>query len=499
MKQTIQLRIGQQLTMTPQLQQAIRLLQLSTLELQNEVQDIIESNPMLEQEEEDSREAGEKNDTSESSAGTGEEAGLNGTDVETPLTAETAESIPDDLAVDSNWDDIYDTGATSYSAPGPDDNRDVLETYRVSSEGLHDHLYWQLSLASLSETDRVIAHTLIDAIDDDGFLTQSLESIHEQLAGEPGSVEEPLDISEIEAVLHRIQQFDPVGVGARDVGESLRLQLRQFDPDTPWLKEANILVRDHLNPLASRDYNQLCRRMGLAREELQHVVHLIQSLNPRPGSKFSNMEPEYIVPDVFVTRHKGQWRVQLNTEAIPKLRINNLYAGMIKRANNSKDNTYLRDNLQEARWFLKSLQSRHDTLLKVANSIVKRQHAFFDYGEEAMKPMVLRSIAEEVDMHESTISRVTTRKYMHTPRGIYEFKYFFSSHVSTEAGGECSATAIRAIIKRLVAAESPVKPLSDSKMADILSKQGIKVARRTIAKYRESLSILPSNERKRLA
>jgi RNA polymerase sigma-54 factor len=277
------------------------------------------------------------------------------------------------------------------------------------------------------------------------------------------------------------------------------LQLQQYDPDTPWLKEAKTLIRDHLQLLGNRDFNQLARRMGLARDDLQHVIHLIQSLNPRPGSKFSNMEPEYIIPDVFITRHKGNWRVDLNVESIPKLRINNYYASMIKRANNSKDNTYLKNNLQEARWFLKSLQSRHETLLKVANSIVRRQHAFFDYGEEAMKPMVLRSIAEEVEMHESTISRVTTRKYMHTPRGIYEFKFFFSSHVSTEAGGECSATAIRAIIKKLVAAENPVKPLSDSKMADILGEQGIKVARRTIAKYRESLSISPSNERKRLA
>jgi RNA polymerase sigma-54 factor len=499
MKQTIQLRIGQHLTMTPQLQQAIRLLQLSTLELQSEVQGVLESNPMLEQDEEESREAGNKDATQVDSSDSGDEAGLNGAEVESPLTTENTETIPDDLAVDSNWDDTYDSGTTSYSAPGPDDKRDILETVASSNEGLREHLYWQLDLASLSETDRIIAHTLIDAIDDDGFLAQSLESIHKLLADEPDSAEDQLDISEVEAVLHRIQQFDPVGVGARGLGESLRLQLCQYDPATPWLKEAKILIRDHLNLLGSRDYNQLGRRMGLARDDLQHVVHLIQSLNPRPGSKFSDMKPEYIIPDVFVTRHKGQWRIELNTDAIPKLRINNLYAGMIKRANNSKDNTYLRDNLQEARWFLKSLQSRHDTLLKVANSIVTRQHAFFDYGEEAMKPMVLRSIAEEVEMHESTISRVTTRKYMHTPRGIYEFKYFFSSHVSTEAGGECSATAIRAIIKKLVAAESPVKPLSDSKMADILAQQGIKVARRTIAKYRESLSISPSNERKRLA
>jgi RNA polymerase sigma-54 factor len=488
MKQSIQLRIGQQLTMTPQLQQAIRLLQLSTLELHTEIQNALDSNPMLEQgelegEAPDGRETGETEATRESAT----------PDLDAPLTAEPTETIPDDLPVDSNWDDIFDTGATSYSAPGTDERRDNYETVTVSRGDLHDHLNWQLDLTHLSDTDRLIATTLIDAIDEDGYLTQDLAEVHRNL-----SAETEVEADEIEAVLHCIQQFDPVGVGARNLGECLTLQLAQFDPATPWLREAGILVRDHLNLLGNHDYNALIRRMRLTKDDLQHVIHLIQSLNPRPGSAFSAMEPEYIIPDVYVTRNEGKWQVELNTESIPKLRINAFYANMVKRANNSKDNTYLKNNLQEARWFLKSLQSRHETLLKVANSIVARQRAFFDYGEEAMKPMVLRSIAEEVEMHESTISRVTTRKYMHTPRGIYEFKYFFSSHVSTEAGGECSATAIRAIIKKLVSAENPAKPLSDSQMASLLAEQGIQVARRTIAKYRESLSIAPSNERKRL-
>jgi RNA polymerase sigma-54 factor len=488
MKQSIQLRIGQQLTMTPQLQQAIRLLQLSTLELHTEIQNALDSNPMLEQgeldgETQDGREAGEPDRTRESDA----------INVDAPLTTEPAETIPDDLPVDSNWDDIFDTGATSYSAPGRDERRDNYETVTVSRGDLHDHLTWQLDLTNLSETDRIIATTLIDAIDEDGYLTQDIAEVQRNL-----SAGLEIEVDEIEAVLHCIQQFDPVGVGARNLGECLTLQLAQFDPATPWLREAGILVRDHLNLLGNHDYNTLLRRMRLTKDDLQHVINLIQSLNPRPGSPFSAMEPEYIIPDVYVTRNEGKWQVELNTESIPKLRINAFYANMVKRANNSKDNTYLKNNLQEARWFLKSLQSRHETLLKVANSIVARQRAFFDYGEEAMKPMVLRSIAEEVEMHESTISRVTTRKYMHTPRGIYEFKYFFSSHVSTEAGGECSATAIRAIIKKLVAAENPAKPLSDSQMASLLAEQGIQVARRTIAKYRESLSIAPSNERKRL-
>ena len=495
MKQTIQLRIGQTLTMTPQLQQAIRLLQLSTIELQSEVQTILESNPMLEQDESEQEPVEASEPPSDNSSESTADDEISQTATEEPVAPENTDTIPDELPTDSNWDDVYDSGLTNLSAPGNDDRRDIFETMTGGSEGLHDHLHWQLDMANLSDTDREIGSTRIDTIDDDGYLTQDSSEIHRQLATRLPELEQ----DEVDAVLHLIQHFDPAGVGARDLRENLELQLSRYDADTPWLKEARLLVRDQLNLLASRDYNTLGRRMHLTRDDLQHVVTLIQSLNPRPGSLFSTMKPEYIVPDVFVFRNRDKWQVELNTDAIPKLRINSLYASMVKRATNTRDNNYMRDNLQEARWFLKSLQSRHETLLKVARSIIKRQHAFFDYGEEAMKPMVLRSVAEEVEMHESTISRVTTRKYMHTPRGIYEFKYFFSSHVSTETGGECSATAIRAIIKKLVAAENPVKPLSDSKMASILAEQGIKVARRTIAKYREAMSIAPSNERKRLA
>ena len=483
MKQSLQLRIGQHLTMTPQLQQAIRLLQLSTLELQAEVQDALESNPMLEQDD-GSSEAPET------------DPGVNGTERETPATAEVkeAESIPDELPTDSSWEDVFDTGATSYSAPEAGSGRDLLETVTVGSGSLHDHLTWQLELTHFSATDQHIARIIIDSIDDDGYLTVSTEEIHSNLDSRL-----EIEHDEVQAVLHRIQQFDPIGVGARNVQESLRIQLHHYDPDTPWLKEARILVRDYFNLLSNRDYTRLGRKMKLTTDDLQHVIHLIQSMNPRPGSQFNTTEPEYIVPDVFVTKKKGKWQVELNIDSMPRLRINNLYSKLIKRGSDTKDNNFLRDNLQEAHWFLKSLQSRHDTLLKVATCIVDRQQGFFEHGEEAMKPMVLRSIAETIEMHESTVSRVTTRKYMHAPSGIYEFKYFFSSHVGTETGGECSATAIRAIIKKLVAAENPAKPLSDNKMAAVLAEQGINVARRTIAKYRESLSISPSNERKRLA
>jgi RNA polymerase sigma-54 factor len=484
MKQSLQLKIGQHLTMTPQLQQAIRLLQLSSLELKTEVQDALESNPMLEQDDGLPAESAEPG------------AEPKGSETDAPLTAAgDSDNIPDELPTDSNWEDVFDIGATSYSSPAEaGDSRDVFETVSVTTGDLRDHLLWQAGLTHFSDTDAVIARLVIDSIDDDGYLGASSKDILDMLDSDMD-----VELDEVESVIHHIQQFDPIGVGARNLQESLQLQLQQFEPGTPWLREARILLRDYFGLLGNRDFSNLCRKLKLTTAELQHVINLIQSLNPRPGSGFSTTEPEYIVPDVYVVRKKGRWVVELNTESLPRLRINRMYANLVKRGNNSSDNNYLRDNLQEARWFLKSLQSRHETLLKVANCIVERQHAFFDHGEEAMKPMVLRSVAETIDMHESTVSRVTTRKYMHTPRGIFEFKYFFSSHVSTEEGGECSATAIRAIIKKLVAAENPAKPLSDNKMASVLAEQGINVARRTIAKYRESLSISPSNERKRLS
>ncbi|VAW72586.1 RNA polymerase sigma-54 factor RpoN, partial [hydrothermal vent metagenome] len=381
-------------------------------------------------------------------------------------------------------------------APAEGDNRDYFETHAGDSESLQEHLSWQLDLTPFSDEDHVIAGAIIDAINDDGYLSLSLEELLDSLGLEP---EQEIGLEEIQAVLHRIQHFDPVGVGARDPAECLIIQLSALGIETPWRSHALLLMREHVNLLGNRDYNQIMRRMKLAETELQEVLKLVQSLSPRPGSQITSSKPQYVVPDVFVFKKKGKWQVDLNNDATPKIRINSQYAGLVKRADNSDDNTYLRNHLQEARWFLKSLQSRHETLIKVARCIVSRQRNFFEYGDEAMKPLVLRDIADTVEMHESTISRVTTQKYMHTPRGIFEFKYFFSSHVGTDDGGECSATAIRAIIKKLVAAETPTKPLSDSKIAGLLAGQGIKVARRTIAKYREALAIPPSNERKRLA
>jgi len=491
MKQALQLRLGQHLTMTPQLQQAIKLLQLSTLELQQEIQEVLDSNLMLEV-------ADEGEDFQHQSTGaessTEQPAEQEGDAVEQDTGKLEMDSIPTDLPVDSAWDDIYDNIQMSPSSGSYGDDDREYEISDTSSESLHDHLQWQMQLTPFSDTDMIIAEAIIDAINDDGFLGMDVEEIHKEL---PEGLE--IELDEVTAVLHRIQYFDPPGVGARDLRESLLLQLKQLTVDTP-LKDAAIdLIQNHFDLLANRDYPQLLRRLKIEEDELKAIIATIQSLNPRPGSQITASKPEYIVPDVIVRKKKGKWKVELNPDAAPRLRINPHYASLIKQVNNSSDTNYLKNHLQEARWFIKSLASRNETLLKVASCIVERQRAFLEYGEEAMKALVLHDIAEAVEMHESTISRVTTKKYMHTPRGIYELKYFFSSHVSTSDGGECSATAIRALIKKLVSAETPDKPLSDSKLASILSDQGINVARRTVAKYREAMSIPPSNERKRLA
>lgn len=501
MKQSLQLKLGQQLTMTPQLQQAIRLLQLSTLDLQQEIQQALESNPLLELSEGESPEesldgfddfhSGDALPPKDADTRTLDDHNESGVDW-AAQDAEGAAILPDELPVDVQWDDLL----PSSSAPAPQDD-DHLDTdigaRSAVNQSLREQLLWQLSLTRLSDTDRLIALAIIDATDANGRLLLSLEEIHESLASDL-----QIDLDEVVAVLHRLQQFEPSGVCARDLQECLQIQLDQLPPATPWLEQAKLVVSRHINQLASSDYGQILRRMRLQEDELKEVMDLIQALDPNPGLSAAPEEVEYIVPDVFVSKKNGTWLVELNPDIAPKLRINSNYASLIRRADNSADNTYLRDNLQEARWFLKSLHSRNETLMKVASRIVEHQRNFLEYGPEAMKPLVLHEIAAAVDMHESTISRATTNKYMHTPRGIFELKYFFSSHVATTAGGECSSTAIRALIKKLVAAENPRRPLSDNKIAQLLKEQGIEVARRTIAKYRDTLFIPPSNERKRL-
>lgn len=479
MKQSLQLRLGQQLTMTPQLQQAIRLLQLSSLELKQEIQEALESNIMLEIAEE---ERPQDSNPGEAESGTMAE--------DRPISA-NSEEIPSELPLDASWDDVYDNVYTTVAAE--DSNTDFL-FQRVAPEGLQDHLKWQAELSRFSERDQFIATAIIDSINEKGYLETPIENIHEDLARQ---VEE-LELDEVLAVLHRIQQFDPPGVAARSLGECLSLQLQQLPEGTPWLEQALKIVTDHLDDLGAQDVAALKRKLDLEDQAFEQVMELIRTLNPHPGEVFVKDDTEYIIPDVFVHKQKDKWVVSINPELAPRLRINPFYSNMIKRSDKSEDSQSMRHHLQEARWFLRSLNSRSETLVSVAQCIVEKQQDFFEHGEIAMKPLILRNVAEELSLHESTVSRVTTNKFMHTPRGIYEFKFFFSSHVSTQAGGECSATAIKAFIKELIDHENPAKPLSDLKIAKLLQEKGINVARRTVAKYREAMHIASSSRRKRL-
>jgi RNA polymerase sigma-54 factor len=493
MKQSIQLRLGQQLTMTPQLQQAIRLLQLSTLDLQHEIQDALESNLMLENEEEAERFAPETDAASPQSAGAEADDRVAGESMLNGEIKPESSSMPEELPVDSEWTDHFDSHVPAGGGSGEETSDFDIFAQQSRPESLHDHLLWQLNLTRMDSTDLAIATAIVDAIDADGYLGQSCE----ELLGILGDDE--LTLSEIEAVLHLVQSLDPPGVGARDLSECLIIQLRQLPVQSQAVENATAICSSCFPALSRNDLEQIRRQLGIDDETLAAAISEIRSLNPRPGSMIAGEPLEYVIPDVFARKKEGSWIVELNPETTPKLRVNANYAKLIRRADQSDDNLCLKSHLQEARWFIKSLMSRNDTVLRVATKIVELQKDFLEHGDEAMRPMVLRDIAEALELHESTVSRVTTQKYMHTPRGTYEFKFFFSSHVNTAAGGECSSTAIRAFIRKLVAAEAPNKPLSDNKIAAILADQGINVARRTVAKYRESMSIPSSNERKRLA
>lgn len=471
MKPTLQLRVGTQLTMTPQLQQAIQLLQLSTLDLRQEIQQALESNPMLELDED-----------------YGEEA------VSDPVEDDWASDIPEELALDSDWSDTYQDLAPSGggSDEGPDLERNA------AGQSLREYLQWQLDMTDLPERERLIAESLIDAVNVDGYLGLGLDDLTDGLRGQGLS---GLKAGDVEKVLLRLQRFDPTGVCARDLRECLLLQLGALPEQTPLLPQAKRLTRQFLEALASDDRKLLKRRLRLDDDQLDAVIALIRALDPRPGQAFGDSGNDYVIPDLLARHTRDGWRIELNPEAMPRLRIQPDYAALIRRADKSDDNTFMKQHLQEARWLIKSLSSRNDTLLRVGREIMARQLDFLERGEEAMKPLILADIAHTVEMHESTISRVTTQKFIHTPRGVFELKYFFSSHVGG-GGGEGdvhSSTAIRARLKKLIGEEPPRKPLSDSKLVDLLAEDGIKVARRTVAKYREALGIPPSSERKRLA
>lgn len=465
MKQALQLKLGQQLALTPQLQQAIKLLQLSTADLQQTIEETLESNALLEREAESSEQEGI--DFSETGA---------------------AEDDAEGLSVDTVWEDALPSSAPP--TPGPTVDNDFMEQ-DSERESLRDHLLWQLNLTRFSDSDRLIALALIDAIDDDGRLTQSPEEIHSDL-----DLDE-IELDEVVAVLHRLQHFEPAGLFAADLRECLLIQLRQLPAETPYRDVAGALVSRHLTQLPSAPPRQLARKLRTTEDELEGAIHLIRSLDPTPGASVGDDHTEYVTPDVFVRQQDNRWLVELNPEVAPRLRVNDQYVAMLS-GGSATDRGYVKEQLQEAKWFMKSLQSRNETLLKVASKIVEHQRSFLEVGEIGMKPLVLADIATEVDLHESTVSRATTRKYMHTPRGTFELKYFFSSRVSGEEGDDIASTAIKAAIRKLIAEEDVRKPLSDAKLCTRLKEEGIAVARRTIAKYREQLSIPPSNERKRL-
>lgn len=478
LKQSFNLGLGQHLTMTPALQQAIRLLQLSTLDLRQEIQEALETNMMLERSDE----------------GMGSTIGDEEEHSESTGDGKDNEDIPEDLPVDAEWDDVFDLPSSGSGGSANQEMIDFRQASMHNEPSLHEHLQWQADVHGFTDPEREIAAHIIDAINDDGYL-EDWPAIESRLAESEG-----YDPDIISGTLKTVQEFDPPGVAGRDPVECLAIQLRQLPPELPGRNDALRLVDAGLLAfLAEKRLGGIKQHLGIDDEALELAIQTVQSLNPRPGSSFANTESNYVVPEVFVTKKQGRWVVSLNPEISPKLRINDYYQGLIKRADQSKEQQTLKTHLQEARYFLNSLKSRNETLLRVAQTIVEEQRAFMDYGDEAMKPMILRDIAERLGMHESTVSRATAHKYMHTPRGLFELKYFFSSHVSTTSGGTCSATAIQAMIKRLVHDETPGKPLSDSRLAQLLLDEGVQVARRTVAKYREAMNIPPSHERKRLA
>ena len=483
MKQSLHLRVGQTLAMTPALQQAIKLLQLSSLDLQQEIRQAVESNLMLEFDEDDG--AGPTIEEQAAGGDTVEPAGEGD-------SVEPAEVAVEDTPVDVEWDEAYEstTPGSGKSAQEEEDLYDYRQANLTTERSLREHLVWQAELAPFDDAAGDIAMHLIDAINDDGYL-EDFPGVCERLKASLGA--EP---AQVEVVLKMVQDFDPAGVGARDLSECLRLQLLQLPAEAPEREPALKIVGEHMAALARHDEAALQQDLGLDLEQLRAVLALIQSLQPHPGRPYQAHESNYVAPDVFVIKKDGRWRVSLNPDIAPKVRLNTQYMSLVRRADSSKDQQTLKQHLTEARYFLSSLESRNDTLLRVAQCIVEEQRAFLEYGDEAMRPLVLRDIADRLGIHESTVSRATANKYMLTPRGLYEFKFFFSSHVQTVQGGTCSATAIQAMIKRLVTGEPPHEPLSDSTLADLLLKDGIRVARRTVAKYREALGIPPSHERR---
>ncbi len=494
MKQTLQLRVSQHLALTPQLQQSIRLLQLSTLELHQELEQMLTDNPLLERLDDpldhSVRLLGDgaisqapSSPASEGSSEGGE--GGSGEAYDGPVGEGSGEG-GEGGSGEAEWS--FDDVARSSKAPEDDNARPQLEAHETT---LREHLLSQLSVTVDSQRDRALVELLIDALDDNGYLEESLDEI---LARLPEELE--IEMDDLMVALKMLQSFEPAGVGARNASECLAIQIRRMEK-VPFVtrRMALTLVEGYLELFAQREFNKLKKALDCDDEDLREAQVVIKRCNPHPGAAYAGDASDYVVPDVIVKRSKGGWQVTLNRDVMPKLRVNAMYANILKQ---NKGEGSMSSQLQEAKWLIKNMRQRFDTILRVAQAIVERQRNFFSHGEVAMRPLVLREIADTLGLHESTISRVTTQKYMLTPHGMFELKYFFGSHVATEAGGEASSTAIRALIKQLIGAEDTKNPFSDSKITDMLAEQGMVVARRTVAKYREALKIPPVNLRKSL-
>jgi RNA polymerase sigma-54 factor len=462
MKPSLQLSVSNQLKLTPQLQQAIRLLQLSTIDLRHEIQQQLECNPLLE------------------------------------LSANEVFEAPNDPSMDHEDEQNDFQWSTLYGSNSPsrqfNESEYIFESLHCTKDNLHDHLLWQINLTPITDIDKVIATTIIDAIDDNGFLTASLKDIRASLH----SKEYPLSIKEIEAVLHLIQRLDPVGCGAQDLAETLLIQLDECAHTVPHPKTTKEIISNHLQLIGQHHYKELLKIYHIDQNTLDSILNTTHHLHPNPGSLISEEKANYVVPDVIIKRLGTEWHSMLNPETLPKLNINTSYTNLINESGSNLDKKFIKENLQDARYFLKGIANRQDTMLKVVKFILSHQKDFFDIGEEAMRPLTLNEVAEALNMHESTISRITTQKYILTPRGVYELKFFFSGHISTTNGDEQSSTSIRALLKKLIGAENPKKPFSDNQLLKLLAEQGINIARRTITKYREAMGIPPSYERKHI-
>lgn len=508
MKPALQVKVGQRLSMTPQLAHSIKMLQLSALELRTEIQQALDSNPLLEEDYQDDSH-GEATGVDADYDVTSEAGDNKQTDTERePTTSDQkleADQLNGDSALDVDLDAQFDPPVAPAATHNASDTTFDFATGKATPISLHEHLLWQVNVTSFSSVDRRIAEVIVNYIGDDGYLSASLEEIHQVLNNDE------IELDEVQAVLRRVQNYDPDGVAARDLSECLSLQLRtkakaakassDSDFQVQSINKAQRIVEEHIDDLATQQLDRIARTLSMTEDEIKNAVDLIQSLNPRPGYRIAETAAQYVIPDIIVRRWRGEWRAQLNSAAMPKLKVTNAYDSMFsgtKKSTKKDDREYVRDHINDARWFIKTIHNRNETLLRVATQIVERQQAFFENGEGAMKPMILKDIAEALDLHESTVSRATTQKYMHTPMGVVELKYFFSTSLGSDDGDSHSATAIRSMIRDIVAAEDGKKPVSDSKITNMLKAQNISVARRTVAKYRELLGIPPSNQRKSL-